>query len=114
MKIDRTLLPLEFKYNAETMVLDVTWADGSIIRYFEIDSRAAFLNETNARRNYDWFCFLNFRCDHNPFKCDGQNFMCPCPSNLKSEVIREATNKVGTPQARPLLVYQQNRGGRII
>jgi len=44
-------------YDRETQILEVEFADGSIIRYFDIDPKCAFLTTDNSRQNYD---FLNY------------------------------------------------------
>ena len=91
---ENQVLPLAFKYESTTRVLDVTWADGSIVRYFDIDPRSAFLSPANARRNRDFINFLETRIEQrNP---------------VQSETIQEATIKLTKPQTRPALVEQQS------
>jgi len=65
-------LPKHFNYDPQTRALDVEFGDGSVIRYFEIDPRLAFLSDSNPRRNRDFINFLQ----NNP---------------VKSEMIKEAT-----------------------
>jgi len=86
-------LPQHFNYDPQTRALDVEFGDGSVIRYFEIDPRLAFLSDSNPRRNRDFINFLQ----NNP---------------VKSEMIKQADseNQPGEPQTRPDLVYQQQGG----
>jgi hypothetical protein len=89
MKINKEIVPLDFKYDDQT--LEVLYADGSIVRYYDIDPRSAFLLDTNPRRNRDFFNFLEW-------------------TQQRSETIRDPDPKKqsGEPQTRPDLVSQQS------
>ncbi|SRR5216683_1860401 len=87
-------LPLEFDYNTKTKVLDVEFGDGSIIRYFDIDPRSAFLSPTNERRNYDFINFLRAN--------DGSRF--------RPEVLREATEHLSEPEQNAVAMNRQQNG----
>jgi hypothetical protein len=109
------ILPLTFNYDEPTRTVDVEFGDGSIVRYFDIDPRLAFLSPTNERRNRDFFAYLEFTdwnnrvVNRHPPLCPGlRGIPCTCPLRVKSEVIREAIEENGTPQSRPVLVQQQS------
>jgi hypothetical protein len=99
-----SILPEKFIYDEQTRQLDVEWASGAIVRYFDIGPKLAFLSPTNQTRNRDFIMFINERT-HNltPHRYD----ICNCPLITKREVIREATNQLPEPETRPLLVQQQ-------
>lgn len=83
-------------YDRETQTLDVEFADGSIIRYFDIDPRLAFLSSTNERRNSD---FINF------LKQNDGKYGRP---QIKQEVLREATESLPEPGHNIVVMGQQN------
>jgi len=80
------LLPEKFKYEKDTRTLLVLWADGSIIKYFDIDPRLAFLSSDGGRRNNEFLVFLNSHSQDNP---------------IKSEMVQVATKPVGIPKTQP-------------
>jgi len=89
------VLPLEFKYDERSRILEVLYGNGSIMKYFNLDPRLAFLSFANERRNRDFLVYLETRLlEGNP---------------VKSEVIKEAdaTNPIGKPQTRSPLTEQQ-------
>ena len=108
-------LPVEYKYDKEKLELIVEFGDGSVVRYFDIDPRLAFLDKFNERKNIDFFNYLESRRQHT-VEClrkrtsGGGIVPCNCQVSVKSRVIQEATKEIGKPQTRPLLAQQQSRG----
>src|SRR5256885_12064477 len=83
-------------YDTETGILEVEFADGSVIRYFDIDARLAFLSPINERRNSDFINFLR--------QNDGKYGR----PQIKQEVLREATESLPEPDQSGVVMGQQN------
>lgn len=111
-------LPLEFTYSSENKTVDVKFASGSIVRYFDIDPRCAFLDPTNSRRNRDFLALVDARilnpfhhlrvCAPNAVVFQDPGF-CSCPFIVRREVIQESSETLPEPQIRPDLVRQQSQ-----
>jgi hypothetical protein len=99
-------LPLDFKYEEQTRTLVVIWGNGSVVKYFDIDPRLAFVSPTNPRRNRDFLDYLEF--EWVPSFPNGVLVKAKRRVPAKQEIIQEATNKLNTPVARPILASQQN------
>ncbi len=69
---DPDILPITFNYDQKAKTVDVEYGDGSIVRYFGIDPRSAFLEPTNPHRNRDFQNFLG-------------------TSRIRQEVLQKAT-----------------------
>jgi hypothetical protein len=114
---EELVLPKEFKYTEQTKELVVEFVDGSQVKYFEIDSRSAFLDPLNPRRNRDFLVLVNQRvinpyhhrdvCRPTGVALSNPDY-CACPFVIKREVIQETIEELPTPRTRPLLVAQQN------
>jgi hypothetical protein len=74
------ILPLKFEYNKKEQTLDVEYADGSVVRYFEIRPELAFLDSNREAR--DFIQYL-------------RNY------SVRSEILKTATKKLEEPQTRP-------------
>jgi hypothetical protein len=72
-------LPKHFDYVEKTRIVIVEYTDGSVIKYFDVQPEAAFLQDTNQRKNRD---FIAAR------------------QNYQSEVVSGPTSTVETPQTR--------------
>lgn len=110
--IDR-LLPIDFRYDSLNQILDVEYGDGSVVRYFEIDPRLAFLDSFNERKNRDFFQYLESNRVHTveclQRRTGGGILPCNCAVSVKSKKIREATNALAEPETRPTLTRQQKQ-----
>jgi KTSC domain len=115
--MSQQVFPNKFTYDEQTKELTVEFADGSVVRYFEIDPRSAFLDIRNPRRNRDFLVLVNQRvinpyhhrdvCRPAALSLQDASY-CACPFVIKREVIQEATNELLQAQTRPLLAAQQN------
>ncbi|SRR6266478_7346194 len=90
------LLPLTFNYDEQNRTVDVEYGDGSIVRYFDIDPRLAFVSSTNPRRNRDFLDYLENEFVPGITKLVKVRRLAP----LKQEVIQEATEELNVPSTR--------------
>jgi hypothetical protein len=77
------ILPIKLKYNKREQTLDVEYADGSMVRYFEIRPELGFLNSN--REEHDFLEYL-------------KNYP------VRSEILKAATKQLEEPQTRPAWV----------
>ena len=111
------VFPEKFTYDEQNMELTVEFVDGSVVRYFSVDPRSAFLDSRNPRRNRDFLTVVNQRvinpyhhrdvCRPTALALQDSSY-CACPFVIKREVIQEATKGLSQPHTRPLLAAQQN------
>ena len=111
------VFPEKFTYDEQSKELIVEFVDGSVVRYFSVDPRSAFLDSRNPRRNRDFLTYANQRVI-NPYHhrdvcrpialARQDSGYCICPFVIKREAIQQATKELNTPVTRPLLASQQN------
>jgi hypothetical protein len=90
--------PLNFAYDQHTQQLQVEFADGSFVRYYDIEPKLAFLSPTNGHRNRDFLDYLQYRIQ--------------LRDPIKSEVIQKPTKTIGEPQTKPPVALEQSQHGR--
>src|ERR1700686_2409544 len=84
------IFPTIFRYYTKTRILYTDYADGSVVRYFNVHPNLAFLDPTNSRKNQD---FLNFLESQNP----------------KSEIIVMPAQQIGEPQTKPVQQSEESQ-----
>ena len=103
---ENRVMPLNFKYDEAAKTVDIEFADGSVVRYYDIAPTVAFLDSRNPARARDFFNYLESMRLHN-LACPITG-NCNCRIDLKAEVIQEPTNQLPGPATRPVLVQQQS------
>jgi hypothetical protein len=117
------VFPEKFAYDKQSKELTVEFVDGSVVRYFDIDPRSAFLDTRNQRRNRDFLTLVGQRvvnpyhhrnvCRPTAIALQDASY-CACPFVIKREVLQESTVELSQPQTRPLLVAQQSQSPQAV